>query len=84
MNPFSVVGFAAATLTTLAFLPQVVKSYKTKDTKGISLPMALLQSSGTFLWLIYAVLIKDFALGLANIITFSLAFFLVILKIKYK
>jgi|WetSurMetagenome_2_1015567.scaffolds.fasta_scaffold226834_2 MtN3 and saliva related transmembrane protein len=84
MNPFSVLGFTAAVLTTLAFLPQVLKSHKSKETKSVSLSMALLQSSGNFLWLLYAILIKDLALGVANLITFVLAFSLVMLKLKYK
>lgn len=80
----TLLGLVAAALTTTAFLPQAIKSYKTRQTKDLSLPMMVIQPSGNFLWLIYGVLTIQIALILANAITFIFAFSLLLLKIKYK
>lgn len=84
MNSFTVLGLIAAFLTTTAFLPQVIKSYKTKQTKDLSLLMTSIQSSGNFLWLLYGVFRNDIAIMLANAITLILVLFLLMLKVKYK
>lgn len=84
MNSFSIIGFIAAILTTIAFLPQVIKSYRTKGVKNISLLGISLQATGNGLWLLYGLLIRDFPLITANTITFSLVCTLIILKLRYK
>ena len=62
-------GFIAATLTTIAFIPQTVQSWKTRDMSGISLPMYSLFTTGVILWIIYATLIWNLPVLIANIIT---------------
>ena len=64
------IGSIAGILTTGAFVPQVIK---TKDTKSLSLSMYLLQVIGIILWLIHGVVIKDFALMMANGVTLCLS-----------
>jgi len=78
------IGFFAAFCTTIAFLPQAIKVYKTKSTKDISLYMFLIFTIGTFCWLIYGVIISSIPIILANTITLVLSFFILIYKIKYK
>lgn len=73
-------GYAAAFFTTFSFLPQAVKTIKTKDTSSISLIMYLMFVTGVFLWLIYGLFIKDLPIIVANAITLVLA--ASILKIK--
>ena len=78
------IGFAAGTLTSLAFLPQVIKVWKTKSTKDISLLMFIILCSGAFLWFIYGIIINSLPVILANAITFVLAIIILIFKIRYK
>lgn len=75
------IGTIAAVLTTSSFLPQAIKVIKTKDTKGISLIMYLMNVTGIFLWFVYGILIHD---GAANGITFVLSSIILICKLKYK
>ena len=77
------IGFIAAFLTTAAFLPQVFKTWKTKDVSGLSLPMLLMFFVGIVLWLVYALFINSPSMIVANGITIVSAFFLIYFKIKY-
>lgn len=70
----------AAALTTCSFLPQAVKTIKTKDTSGISFFMYLMFTIGVLLWVVYGIYIKDSAIIVANLVTFIFAF--IILKYK--
>jgi len=76
-------GMLAGTLTTIAFLPQLIRIWQTKSTKDISLGMFLIFSTGVLLWLIYGVLIKSLPVMLANGLTFLLASAILVLKLRY-
>ena len=78
------IGFFAAFCTTIAFLPQAIKVYKTKSTKDISLYMFLIFTIGGLAWLIYGFIINDWPVILANAVTLILSFFILIYKLKYK
>jgi len=71
-------------IVSIAFLPQVVKTIKTKQTKDISFWMYLIFLIGLLAWLIYGILIKDLPVIIANTATFLLAGLVFIFKIKYK
>lgn len=77
-------GYCAAFLTTIAFLPQVIRSWKTRDLSGISLGMYSLFTSGVGLWLIYGLIIEKWPLILANAITFLLSLSILMLKVSAK
>jgi len=79
---FSVLGYIAAICTTASFLPQALKTYKTKHTKDISLPMYLILIMGVSMWFAYGFFLKDAAIMGANFITFFLALPILVLKIK--
>ena len=83
MDKIDIFGFIAALLTTSAFIPQVIKTLREKDTKSLSLPMYLILTSGLLLWLTYGIMIKDWALIIANSITGILALIILVAKIKY-
>ena len=83
METVDIFGLLAALLTTSAFLPQVIKTLRAKDTKSLSLPMYLILTSGLLLWLTYGIMIKDWALIIANSITGILALIILVAKIKY-
>lgn len=84
MNYIDLIGFSAGTLTTLAFLPQVIKAWKTKHTKDISLITFMALTIGVFLWLIYGIFIESLPVTLANGISLILVFTMLVLKIIYK
>ena len=78
------IGSIAAVLTTFAFLPQVIKVIKTKDTESIALGMYLMQVLGIALWLAHGLVIQDLPLILANSVSFILSGTILIYKIRYK
>ncbi len=77
------VGFLAATLTSLAFAPQAIKTIRTKSTESISLGTYFLFTIGVLSWLIYGILQNDWPIILANILTFICAFTILFLKLKH-
>ena len=83
-NLVSIIGFLAAFGTTVSFLPQAVKTIQTKDTSGISLPMYILFTTGTLLWLIYGIMSGSMPVAVANAITLIFASIILIYKIRYK
>ena len=78
------IGSIAAVLTTFAFLPQVIKIIKTKDTESIALGMYLMQVVGIGLWLMHGLAIQDLPLIAANSISLILSATILAYKIKYK
>ena len=84
MNLENTLGFTAAILTTTAFIPQVIKVWKTRSTRDISLGMFSMFCLGIFIWLIYGFIIHALPVIIANAVTFILASIILIFKIKYK
>ncbi|WP_270501910.1 SemiSWEET transporter [Kluyvera ascorbata] len=78
----SLIGYAAACLTTLSFLPQAIKVISTRNTQGISGLMYIMFVCGLVMWLIYGVMIEDTAVSMANFMT--LVFAMPILIIKFR
>ncbi len=79
-----IVGLIAGVLTTIAYLPQVRKTWKTKSVKELSLSMYIVMFVGVMLWLTYGILIDSISIILANIVTGILTSLLIYLKLKYK
>lgn len=77
-------GLIAGFLTTMAFIPQVVKTWRTRSAKDLSLVMFLLYCLGVFLWMIYGIMIDELPVILWNIITLILAAVILFFKIKFK
>lgn len=82
MDSITILGIVAGTLTTASFLPQVIKAYKSKHTKDVSLFMFILLFVGLCLWLIYGFVRSDLPIILAN--TVSLVFVSAMLALKAK
>ena len=78
----NVIGYFAAIFTTIAYIPQVVKVYKTKRTDEISLGMFTLMSIGVLSWFIYGIMISSVPVMAANFITFLLSLYILVMKIK--
>ena len=83
-NYTEIIWFLAAVLTTISFLPQAIKTIKTKDTKSLSFPMYLLFVIWVFLWLIYWLIINSYPVIFANFLTLILSSIILWYKIKYK
>ncbi|RMB59231.1 hypothetical protein EAX61_08910 [Dokdonia sinensis] len=83
MNNIEIIGLIAAFLTTASFVPQVYKTWKTKDVSGLSLPMFSMFTLGIILWLIYGIYSNSISIILANTVTVVLSFMLVYFKLKY-
>ncbi len=83
MNVIEVTGYAAMIVMAISLTPQVIKSWRTKSTKDISLLWNSLYLFGLFLWLIYAVGIKAIPLAGASILESILAISLIVLKLMY-
>lgn len=78
------IGMIAAVLTTAAFIPQVYKTWKTKDVESLSFPMLAMFFTGVSLWLVYGICLNSPSLIFANAITVISAFFLIYFKLKYR
>jgi MtN3 and saliva related transmembrane protein len=82
-HQIEVIGYCAAFLTTIAFLPQAIRSWRSRDLSGISLGMYALFTFGVGLWLIYGLIIEKWPLILANAMTFALALSILLLKLRH-
>jgi len=83
MKTIDWIGYVAAVLTTISFVPQVWQIWGTKITKGISLRMYVLFTTGVGLWLVYDIMITAWPMILVNTITVILAALVLILKLRH-
>jgi MtN3 and saliva related transmembrane protein len=77
------VGYVAAALTTFSFVPQAVRTIRTKETHGISLWMYVMFNAGIAFWLVYGLVLMSWPMILANIVTLALSGTILALKIRY-
>jgi MtN3 and saliva related transmembrane protein len=84
MELTTLIGYAAAGLTTFGLLPQAIKAWQTRQTKDISLAMYLIMVSGISLWLVYGLIQHDGPLIAANSVSLVFASFTLYLKLKHK
>lgn len=84
MSLIILLGLAAGALTTIAFVPQVIRTWKTKSAHDLSLGMYSILCTGVLLWLIYGLIIEDIPIIVANAVTLSLALIILYFKITYK
>ena len=79
----ALIGYGAATLTTVSFVPQAWLTFRTRDVSGISLGMYSAFTTGIALWLVYGIVIGSWPIIIANIITVALAFSILVMKLRY-
>ena len=77
------VGYAAAIISTLSFVPQAWLTFRTRDVRGISLGMYSAFTLGVALWLLYGVLMQAWPIVVANAITLGLALVILTMKLRY-
>jgi MtN3 and saliva related transmembrane protein len=84
MTAVDILGFAAAVFTTVSFVPQAYKIYKTRKTEDLSIGMFGLFSFGVILWLFYGIAVMSWPVIIANAATAVLAGYILIMKLIYK
>ncbi len=84
MSWIEIVGFAAGTLTTLSFVPQVHKTARTRRCDDVSLGMLLAFTAGITLWLIYGLYLHSLPIILANAVTLVLTGAMIAMKLRFR
>ena len=84
MELHTIIGLAAGLCTTIAFLPQALKTWKTKSAKDLSLGMYSIFCTGIILWLTYGIMIQDIPIILTNVASMSLAASILYFKLSFK
>ncbi|NEQ30922.1 MAG: hypothetical protein F6K04_07955 [Leptolyngbya sp. SIO4C5] len=84
MDTTTTLGLIAGSLTTIAYLPQLVKTWKTKSAEDISWGMLITLCLGISLWLVYGSYIHDLPVICANVVTLALASIILGLKVYYR
>ena len=84
MSPTSLLGFVAGTLTTISFVPQVIKAWRTKRCHDLSWGMLITFSTGVVLWLAYGVRVLDMPIIAANAVTLALLVTIGVLKVRFR
>ena len=77
------IGYVAAALTTLSFVPQAARTIRTRDTRGISLWMYSMFTVGIAFWLAYGIVLESWPMILSNVVTFILAATILVLKLRH-
>ncbi len=83
-DPVMVLGMVAGAFTTIAFIPQVVRTWRVKSAKDLSLAMISLNATGIFLWMIYGFYTHCLPIIVANFVTFVLMCTVLILAVRYR
>lgn len=84
INFTTTLGLVAGVLTTIAYLPQLIKTWQSKSADDLSWSMLIILCIGIILWLVYGFSVHDIPIVAANIVTFMLASVILVLKIRYK
>ena len=83
MNGIQLLGITAGTITSVTFVPQVIKIWKTRSARDISLVMLLLLITGVLAWLLYGILVKDAAIIYTNSMVLTMSLILLYFKWKF-
>lgn len=78
------IGTLAGILCAVSFFPQVIKIYKSKNTRDLALSTFIMFSAGVFLWFLYGLMIKDLPVIITNLFIFILSVFILFMKIRYR
>lgn len=84
MEGTDLLGYAAGTLTTLSFWPQLKKTWLTKSAGDVSLVMLVIFSTGVALWLGYGIALHSWPIILTNVVTLGLTVAILALKVRYR
>ena len=83
MNGIEILGYTAGAITTLTFLPQVIKTWKNKSAKDVSLNMFIIAVINEIMWVVYGALLDNWVIILTNAIILVMSTTMIFLKLKY-
>jgi MtN3 and saliva related transmembrane protein len=83
LNLQELIGIFAGVLTTIAFLPQAIKIWRSKSARDVSLSMFVCLCTGVVLWVIYGFMLGAFPVILANVVTLCIAATILVFKLRY-
>ena len=83
MTGVDVLGYAAGAVTSLTFLPQVVKTWKDKSAKDVSLMMFIIAAINEVMWIVYGALLNNWVIILTNSIVLAMSLTMIFLKLRY-
>ena len=83
MTGTDILGYAAGAITSLTFLPQVVKSWKEKSAKDVSLLMFIIAAINEVMWIVYGALLDNWVIILTNAIVLAMSLTMIYLKLSY-
>ena len=84
MSPTDPIGYLAATLTTIAFIPQALHTWRLRSAQGISIGMYVIFTIGVALWLLYGILLDAWPLIISNTLTLALALSILVMALRYR
>lgn len=84
MTGVDILGYAAGAITSLTFLPQVIKTWKEKSAKDISLLMFVIAAINEVMWIVYGALLNNWVIILTNVIVLAMSLTMIYLKFRYK
>ena len=84
MTGVDILGYSAGAITSLTFLPQVLKTWKLKSAKDVSLLMFVIAAINEVMWTVYGILLNNWVIILTNIIVLVMALTMIYLKLRFK
>ena len=84
MSGVDILGYSAGAITSMTFLPQVIKTWKERSARDISLMMFLIAALNEIMWIIYGILKNDWVIVLTNAVVLVMSLTMIYLKFKYK
>lgn len=84
MDQITALGLLAGTMTTLAYLPQLVKVWRSKSAEDLSWAMLIILCAGILMWLVYGAYMHDVPVIAANLLTLALTSVILVLKVRYR
>ena len=83
MNGVDILGYAAGAITTLTFLPQVLKTWKRKSAKDVSMMMFIIAAVNEVMWIVYGALLDNWVIILTNVVVLIMSLTMITLKIRF-
>lgn len=82
--PFvDILGYTAGFITSLTFLPQVIKTWKERSAKDISLMMFIIAAVNESMWIVYGILLDNWVIILTNVTVLTMALIMIYFKLRY-
>jgi len=84
MDNANIIGLIAGAMTTISFLPQAIRIYRTRHTHDLSLSTYIVLLAGIILWLCYGLMVHSYPIIIANAVTMAIGSYILVMKVKYK